>query len=379
MGRLFWKVLLFTLLAQFITALGIGLAIHVENASNERSVSRMNQSPMQRGHEFDPAPPPPNSYAYPLHENGPHPPGGHPPSPVIPIVSALLCSVLFSTMIAWYFSKPIKNLRAAFESVAGGDLDINAVAGMGGRRDELTDLGRDFDRMVLHLRALLDSQRRLMHDISHELRSPLARLHVAAGLARQQPERLDESLQRIENESERMDKLVGELLTLSKLDAGVASPRHESIYMAELIADIVSDTQFEAQAHGKQLVFTGACTVCVRGDSELFRQAIENVVRNALKHTAPGSAVTLDACALGMQLNLTVLDSGPGVPESDLERIFEPFYRGSGSSYNSDGHGLGLAISRRILNNAAGSIRAENRTEGGLRVTICLPVETHHS
>ena len=459
MGRLFWKVLLFTLLAQFITALGIGLAIHFGNVSSAHSMGRINQSPaaaiavsaaaatmhyggiralqdlltsnprgiyaindknndllnreislnmikqaralyaggssqqvsqmveaesgerylffissdIDTGPGFD-RPPLPDTKS--PHGDGAHPPGEHPPSPAIPITSALLASLLFSTMIAWYFSKPIKNLRSAFESVANGNLDVNAVAGMGGRRDELTDLGRDFDRMVLRLRALLDSQRHLMHDISHELRSPLARLHVAAGLARQQPERLDESLQRIEHESERMDKLVGELLTLHKLDAGAVSSNVEIVYMAELIANIVSDTQFEAQALGKQLYYSGDSAVCIRGDSELIRQAIENVLRNALKHSAIGSGVLLEAKIMEGFLQLTILDCGPGVPENELSRIFEPFFRGVGNPYNSDGHGLGLAIARRILNNMGGRIAAANREEGGLKVEISLPLHS---
>jgi signal transduction histidine kinase len=149
--------------------------------------------------------------------------------------------------------------------------------------------------------------------------------------------------------------------------------------MAELIAGIVSDTQFEAQAHGKQLVFSGACAVCVRGDPELIRQAIENVVRNSLKHTAQGDAVILEVSIVGAELKLTILDSGPGVPESELPHIFKPFYRGSGNSYNADGHGLGLAISRRIFNNAGGSISASNRKEGGFCVGITLPLFYSHS
>ena len=455
MGRLFWKVLLFTLLAQFLTALAIGLAIHAENESNARARSSINQSPTAAflvssaaatlrhggiealrellaasppavyavddqnsdilgrilspeiigqaramyaagnthqvlqlarapgganyllfisGHTrpepgFGPGPAPPDRMGGP--EPGGRPPG---PGPLVPILSALLGGLLFSTMIAWYFSRPIKTLRSAFESVANGNLQLNVVAAMGRRRDELADLGRDFDRMVVRLRALLDSQHRLMHDISHELRSPLARLQVATGLVRQQPERMDVWVERIENETLRMDRLVGELLTLSRLDTAAPGPGLEMIAMAELVADIVGDAQFEAQARGSRFEFTGDCAVCVQGDPELLRRAIENVVRNAIKYTPSGTVVELEAVVLDTALQLTILDRGPGVPDAELTSIFERFYRSSGNQNNSDGHGLGLSMAQSILNAFGGRICAQNREQGGgLSVQITLP------
>lgn len=372
---------MFTLLAQLISVLGIGLVMHMENAGNPHTEFQSQNRNSLSAHPDDRGPggPLPDWHG---RSDGPrgmdnHPPDEHRPPPVGPILSAVLCSLLFSTMVAWYFSKPINILRSAFESVADGNLDLKVVPDMGKRRDELADLGRDFDRMVDRLRVLLDGQNRLMHDISHELRSPLARLQVATGLARQQPEKLDTWLERIETETVRMDKLVGEVLTLARLDAGVTNSSRgnlvESIAMAELIADIVSDAQFEAQALGKRFELSGNCAALVRGDAGLLRRAIENVVRNALKHTAAASTVVLEAGIVGKELKLAILDLGPGVPEAELTRIFEPFFRGSGNQQSSDGHGLGLAIAQRILTTFGASISAHNREGGGLCVEICLP------
>jgi two-component system OmpR family sensor kinase len=161
-----------------------------------------------------------------------------PPKRLFPwpsIIAATIASLIFASLLALYFSKPIRHLRSAFESVASGNFDVNLNSTMGGRRDDLADLGRDFDRMTSQLRALIEVQRKLLHDISHELRSPLARLQVAVGLARQQPDKIESSMVRIERESIRMDQLVGELLTLSKLDAGVADSMKESIVPGELL------------------------------------------------------------------------------------------------------------------------------------------------
>lgn len=303
-------------------------------------------------------------------------PPGQPPLPAVPLVATLLASLIFAALLAWYFSKPIRHLRSAFEAVAGGDLAVRLGPVMGKRRDELADLGRNFDRMASHLNTLIDGQRRLLHDVSHELRSPLARLQAAIGLARQQPERLESSLGRIERESERMDRLVGELLTLSRLEAGVLSAMDEVINLGELVADVVADARFEAEASGRGVDFSVCGEVSVKGNAELLHRALENVVRNALRHTPEGArvAVKIELDAGGDGVRLAVIDQGPGVPERELDAIFEPFIRGGDSRHN-DGHGLGLAIARRVVESHGGGIRAENREGGGLRVEIVLPAE----
>lgn len=317
-------------------------------------------------------------------------PGGRPPPgdgpsrphrplahilPLIPMTASILASLIFAALLAWYFSKPIRKMRSAFEAVASGRLDTQLGTAMGARRDELADLGRDFDRMANRLRALMDGQRRLFHDVSHELRSPLARLQAAAGIARQQPEKLEASIARIERETVRMDELVEELLTLSRLEAGVVGPQEETIEMQELVATVVDDARFEAEANGRGVDFSWEGAAAVRGSPELLHRAIENVVRNGIRHTPRGGRVSVigrpDENRRG--LVISILDQGPGVAAGMLDAIFEPFFR-SGKAKGRDGHGLGLAIAKRIVESHGGTIRAANRKTGGLRVEIALPV-----
>ena len=295
--------------------------------------------------------------------------------PIEPIIAGLFASLGFAALLAWYFSKPIHSLRSAFESVSEGDMDVHLATVMGKRRDELADLGHDFDRMVRQLRALMDGQRRLLHDVSHELRSPLARLQAAIGLARQQPDKLESSLDRIEQEGTRMDKLVGELLTLSRLEAGVITSMDEEILIEELVDNIVKDARFEAEARRIQVNMTGTYAAMIKGNIEMLHWAIENVVRNAVKHTPDGTQVSVDGRVDIKKgcLVLSVLDDGPGVPEAELTAIFEPFFRGR-TTKGTDGHGLGLAIARRIVEAYGGTIHAANRPNKGLRIEIMLPV-----
>jgi two-component system OmpR family sensor kinase len=227
--------------------------------------------------------------------------------------------------------------------------------------------------MSTQLRALMDNQRRLLHDVSHELRSPLARLQAAIGLAHQQPANMAASLERIERESVRMDKLVGELLTLSRLDTGAALPPREDIALMELVEEVAADARFEAEHLDRHVAVSGSAAVQVRGAPDLLWRAIENVVRNAVKHSGAGGGVEIMVEAAGGAVLLRVIDDGPGVAEADLETIFQPFYRSNPSANNIDGHGLGLAIARRVIEAHGGTISAANRDAGGLCVTITLP------
>lgn len=296
--------------------------------------------------------------------------------PYLTVISAIIGSLIFAALVALYFSKPIRELRSAFNAVASGNLDTRLAPEMGQRRDELADLGRDFDRMSSQLRDLMDGQRRLLHDVSHEMRSPLARLQAAIGLARLRPENVAPSMDRIERECIRMDKLVGELLTLSRVQAGVTKAAEQEIEVDQLLQEIVDDARFEAQAGGGDVELRGAVGQRVRGEPELLRRAIENVLRNAIRHTAPKTTVELEAHSdlKQKELRLTILDHGPGVAPSELHAIFEPFYRGNHAGPPSDGHGLGLAIANRVISTQGGRIRAFNREGGGLGVEIILPL-----
>lgn len=296
--------------------------------------------------------------------------------PTMPIAVALLASLVFALLLAWYFSHPIRHLKNAFNQAANGNLDLELEPVMSARNDELADLGRDFDAMTAKLRTLMESQRRLLHDVSHELRSPIARLQMAIGLARvQDKDKLELTLERIERESVRMDKLVGELLTLSRLEANVPGSMEEAIAIQTMLADMINDARFEADALGKHVDSSIDCRVQVKGNPELLYRAIENVLRNAIKHTAPETAVQVVAeiDEDNKLLHLSILDRGPGVPEEEMDSIFELFFRSSRTKSNSAGHGLGLSIARRIVEAHQGFIRAANRRDGGLRVDITLP------
>jgi len=306
-------------------------------------------------------------------------PGGPPPrfrplTPFIPIGAAVLASLLFAALLAWYFARPIRALRQAFDAAASGDLAPRFTAKPRAGGDELTTLGRDFDRMTGRLRALLDGQKNLLHDVSHELRSPLARLQAAIGLAYQQPEKAAASMERIERESVRMDKLVGELLTLSRLEAGAVDATTQEFSIGELLDDIVQDAQFEAASKGREIVFNSTADAQLNGQPELLARAIENVVRNAIKHSPAGGTVEVEAALDASAIRIRVMDSGPGVTQEDLGRIFQPFYRSSNTEKDVDGHGLGLAIAQQVVQQHGGRIAAANRSGGGLCVELSLPL-----
>jgi two-component system OmpR family sensor kinase len=337
--------------------------------------------------------PPPDGRTEPPPDAGPGPgpgPGGLQQGPpprfdrswmsvilgLMPVATAVVGSLIVALGIALYFSKPIRNLRSAFEAAAAGNLDLRVGTRMGRRRDELSDLGRDFDRMANQLRALMDGQRRLLHDVSHELRSPLARMQAAIGLARQDPRKIESTLDRVERESTRMDKLVGELLTLSRVEAGVAPGKEELIDLDELVLDVIEDAQFETEPERCRLDFSNRSRATVKGSADWLRRAIENVVRNAVKYcNATGEIVIASSTDRSRRtVMIEVLDRGPGVPEAELSMIFEPFFRGSRAEHSQNGHGLGLAIAKRIVEGQGGTIAAFNRTGGGLRVAIVLPL-----
>lgn len=357
MGRLFWKFFFFIWVAQLTTLVAVSTFFWWEHQRREQR--------WQQGQpaDFRPAPPPgPDS--------GP-PPRRPSRMPLEPLVGGLLGSVVFAALLARHFARPIRNLRAAFDAAAAGDLEVRVGTAMGSRRDELAELGRDFDRMVGQLQSLVNGQRRLLHDVSHELRSPLARLQAATGLARQQPGKIEASLDRIEKESVRIDGLVGELLTLSRLEAGTGQIRRERIELGELVAGIVDDARFEARARDVEVLLAATAEAAVEGDPELLQRAIENVVRNAVKFTVPGTQVRVACQIHAGEASIRVEDAGPGVDEADLPHIFEPFYR---AASDGGGHGLGLAIAHRVVESTGGRLRAANLAEGGLRVEILLPV-----
>ena len=326
--------------------------------------------------ELQPGPPGPPGAA-----GHPGPPG--PPErfgPIEPIAGGIIASLLFAALLAAYVAQPIRSLRAGFAAAARGNLDFRLHPRIGRRRDELADLGRDFERTSARLKSLLDGQRRLLHDVSHELRSPLARLQAAVGLARQQPETLDAAMDRIEREAGRMDALIDELLMLARVDAGVLAPDADDVDVGELLREVADDARFEAAAAQARPVTIAlhaeAVDACrIAGRAELLHRAFDNVVRNALRHAAVPGVVAIDArlAADGRSLAIVVSDNGTGVPANELPSLFEPFFRGTNAT-GSSGHGLGLALARSVVAAHGGTIAAANRPEGGLSIEIALPL-----
>ena len=367
MGRLFWKFFLFIWLAQVAGMFGVGAILWFEHRD------RLAPPPPLAMEPASPRPPP-GEFSRPP----PAPPGGRPPPerpgfriPLQPFVGVLLTSVVCAAGLAWYVARPVRHLRGAFEAMAAGHLDTR-IAGRMRRRDELADLGADFDRMGERLESLVETRRRLLHDVSHEMRSPLARLQAAVGIARQQPGRINEALERVERESVRMDRLIGELLALSRLDAGFGG-KPEAVDLGELLAAIVEDACFEGGGKGVEVSLDVPDLPPVCGDPELLRRAIENVVRNALRHSPAGAGVVVSVRSSGDGfVCLSVEDSGPGVPAEDIGRIFQPFFRAAPSA--GEGYGLGLTIAQRVVDVLGGEISARNRESGGLRVEMRLPI-----
>ncbi len=358
MGRLFWKFFSFLWLAQMLTAFGVGVAIWALRPEKGAC-----------------APPPliEGSWNALLHEwRLLGPPDGLLP-PLLPIVAGSIASLIFAAVLAWYFAHPIRTLRQAFAAVAGGDLSTRARGAMHGRRDELADLAGNFDEMAARLEQLLEGQRRLLHDVSHELRSPLARMQVAVDLIEQQPERLADFLARLRRDNERTNRLVGELLTLARLDSDNAPPAMLEFDLLELLGEIIEDAELEAAAAHCKIVFSHPASLLVQANPELLRRAVENVLRNALRHAPPASVVDVQVKENGPACEILISDQGPGVAEDELATMFAPFRRCADARANA-GFGLGLAITQRVMQRHGGQVIAVNRGEGGLQVRLILPL-----
>ena len=294
------------------------------------------------------------------------------------LLAVLLTTGFLCYGLARYLSAPVVKLRAATRQLAAGNLSARIGAAKHRRRDELADLGRDFDLMAERLQSLMESQRRLLHDISHELRSPLARSRIALELARHcKGPQAASALDRIESESDRLNDLIDQLLTLARLESS-ASLANDLVDLKPLLDEVVFDARFEAEPSGLTVKLTGSADCIVVGDAALLRSAIENVIRNAVAYTPEDTEVEISLSLATSddepRAVVRVLDHGPGVPESALGDIFRPFYRVADSrDRESGGTGLGLSISQRAVEAHGGKIRACNASPVGLLVEIILP------
>jgi two-component system sensor histidine kinase CpxA len=285
-------------------------------------------------------------------------------------VFVMAAGVLLCYWLALYLTSPVRNLEKAVERFGRGDLSARVGSN---RRDELGQLARTFDRMAERTETLLTAERRLLLDISHELRSPLARLGVAVELARSGDD-ANSALNRIQKESDRLNALVGQLLQVTRAEGDPSSLRRAPLRLDELVQQLVDDSSIEAAAHGCELKYEKREPVTVAGDAELLRRAVENVIRNAIRYAPRETAVEVSVGRDDGKVVVGVRDQGSGVPEEALPRLFDAFYRVEGDRDRaSGGTGLGLAIARRAMELHKGSIRARN-AEPGLDVEMELPV-----
>ncbi len=283
----------------------------------------------------------------------------------------IAAAVLLCYWLAFHLTSPVRALQRAVERFGRGDLSARVGST---RLDELGQLARTFDRMAGRIETLLAAERRLLLDISHELRSPLARLGVAVELARSGDDP-NAALNRIQKESDRLNSLVGQLLQVTRAEGDPSSLRHNPLRLDELLQQLVDDAAIEAAAHRCELKYKKPEPVTVEGDPELLRRAVENVIRNAIRYSPPESQVAVSLAQRNGTAVIDVRDEGPGVPEEALPRLFDAFYRvESDRDRSSGGIGLGLSIARRAIELHKGAIRARN-ARPGLEVELELPVK----
>ncbi len=289
------------------------------------------------------------------------------------LIGLLLTAIILCYALARYLSSPIGKIRRATQKLADGDLQTRVGGEVGNRRDELAALAKDFDVMAERIESLITSQKRLSRDVSHELRSPLARMNVALEIAKQRsnPE-TQPILERIEKESTRLNEMISSLLTLSKLESGSRDFEMHDLDLTGLLEDVASDADFEAKANGRsvKIIESGKCRVI--GSEALLQSAIENVLRNAVRYTKEGTTVEVSLRSAANKAHLKIRDHGEGVPEDELSKLFRPFYRvGEARERKTGGIGLGLAIAEQAVLAHKGKIKAENSVDG-LTVELIL-------
>ena len=288
---------------------------------------------------------------------------------------AILISGLVCYTLTLYLIRPVLRIRSAASSIAGGDFSARAAPTLAHRRDELGDLVRDFNQMAERIERLMETQQQLLRDISHELRSPLARLTVALEIARKWAgKEATDALNRIEQESERLNEMIGRLLTLARINSLVDPPQHSTVSLRPLLDQIAQDATFEATAKSCTVEVAGENDCEIHGSHELLHSAIENVVRNAVRHTPPGSTVRVHLDCDGRRSRIFISDEGAGVPAAELGKIFRPFYRLSDArEHRTGGTGIGLAITQQVARLHGGSVTAHNANPHGLVVEFELP------
>jgi two-component system sensor histidine kinase CpxA len=301
------------------------------------------------------------------------------------LLAVLLTGGVLCYGLARYLTTPIRKLRGTTHEFADGNLGARVSSRLVKRHDEIGQLGRDFNQMAERIESMVAAQHRLLGDISHELRSPLARMNVALELARNRAgAEAGSALNRIERESETLNEMIGHLLTLTRLESGTRGLRETDVDLAHLVRDVAEDADFEAQSRNRSVQVISCDDCSTMGTEELLRSAVENVVRNAVRYTAEGTQVEVTLRAVNPASSngnreaaavIVVRDHGDGVPDEVIEKIFRPFYRTADArDRESGGSGLGLAITSRAVRLHGGTVSAANAKDGGLEVTIKLPL-----
>ncbi|MGQ7957224.1 sensor histidine kinase [Pseudomonas sp. SP16.1] len=290
--------------------------------------------------------------------------------PLSALAIALVVLTLFSLLLTLSITRPLGRLRGAVHDLGQTAYQQNSLARLATRRDELGLLAKDFNRMGERLQGLIGSQRQLLRDVSHELRSPLARLRIALALAeRAEASERDRLWPRLSQECDRLEALISEILALARLDAdlGAAQP----IDLGALLAKLQEDARLTAPEQRLQIRLGD--DVRLQGWPDLLERALDNLLRNALRFNPSGQPIEIDVQRQGERLLLGVRDHGPGVAAAHLARLGEPFFRAPGQ--NGAGHGLGLAIARRAAQRHGGELLLANHPEGGFVATLSLPLQ----
>lgn len=295
----------------------------------------------------------------------------------IRLTIAILISGLICYLLSIYLTQPLRSLRIAAHSIATGKFNTRVGHFKGHNKDEIAELSGEFDRMAEHLERMINSKERLLQDISHELRSPLARLQLAIALGRKKsPDTADVEFCRMEVECQRLNTLIGEILEFARLDKSSAILNKVPINLGLIVSSILDDARFEFGEDEADIVLKDSKVPELLLDERLIHRAIENIIRNALRYSAPHPKllVIVHLSDNGQHIYIDINDNGPGVPEEQLEKIFNPFYRVDTSrEKKTGGYGLGLSIALQAVKLHNGTIKAENRSEGGLCVRISLP------
>ena len=291
----------------------------------------------------------------------------------------LLLSLLFIGAVGWWVARsvarPVEALRRATRRMADGELSTRVGRQGGLAHDELAQLAGDFDLMAARIEALVAHDRGVLQDLSHELRSPLARLQLIIDLARRSDEPAEAApyFEQAEQEIARLDRMLGEMLALSRMEGGLPGMEREPIELVALVHDCLEQSRLEAEARHVELCLTSVDSVKVSGSALLLDRALGNLLANAIKFSPEGGVVNVTLRADQGFAELVLRDHGPGVPESELASLFRPFFRGS-NAVRAEGHGLGLSIVERVVQVHGGSIEVRNAEGGGLQIRVRLPL-----